>query len=149
MEYNIYCDESCHLENDHQKIMAFGAGLVSNTERQRIVTALHALKEKQPCQWRIEMDESFAVSGMIFILSLYGSSFRNLTCIFAVLLFSIKVGWIIRQFNEGSHDTFYYKMYFSLLNKSLAPIRNITFISTSKDTRSRIKLRKLQRGSLF
>nr|MCU0492201.1 DUF3800 domain-containing protein [Chloroflexaceae bacterium] len=23
--YNIYCDESCHLENDHQRIMVLGA----------------------------------------------------------------------------------------------------------------------------
>jgi len=23
--YNIYCDESCHLENDHQKAMVLGA----------------------------------------------------------------------------------------------------------------------------
>ena len=22
--YNVYCDESCHLENDHQKAMALG-----------------------------------------------------------------------------------------------------------------------------
>lgn len=22
--YNIYCDESCHLENDHQTIMVLG-----------------------------------------------------------------------------------------------------------------------------
>jgi hypothetical protein len=23
--FNIYCDESCHLENDHQKVMVLGA----------------------------------------------------------------------------------------------------------------------------
>jgi len=23
--YNVYCDESCHLENDHQKVMTLGA----------------------------------------------------------------------------------------------------------------------------
>jgi hypothetical protein len=23
--YNVYCDESCHLENDHQKVMVLGA----------------------------------------------------------------------------------------------------------------------------
>ena len=26
--FNIYCDESCHLENDNQKAMVLGAGLV-------------------------------------------------------------------------------------------------------------------------
>ena len=23
--FNVYCDESCHLENDHQKAMVLGA----------------------------------------------------------------------------------------------------------------------------
>jgi len=23
--YNIYCDESCHLENDHEPVMLVGA----------------------------------------------------------------------------------------------------------------------------
>ena len=23
--FNVYCDESCHLENDHQKVMVLGA----------------------------------------------------------------------------------------------------------------------------
>lgn len=23
--FNLYCDESCHLENDHQKVMVLGA----------------------------------------------------------------------------------------------------------------------------
>lgn len=23
--YNIYCDESCHMENDHQNVMVLGA----------------------------------------------------------------------------------------------------------------------------
>ena len=25
MEYNVYCDESCHLENDNTNVMAIGA----------------------------------------------------------------------------------------------------------------------------
>ncbi len=23
--FNVYCDESCHLENDHRKVMVLGA----------------------------------------------------------------------------------------------------------------------------
>jgi len=23
--FDVYCDESCHLENDHQKVMVLGA----------------------------------------------------------------------------------------------------------------------------
>lgn len=47
-------------------------------------------------------------------------------------------------FNEGSHDSFYYKMYFSLLNKILSPDCNYHIYLDVKDTRSRLKLRRLR-----
>jgi hypothetical protein len=47
-------------------------------------------------------------------------------------------------FNEGSHDSFYYKMYFSLLSKILSPDCVYNIYLDVKDTRSRLKLRKLR-----
>jgi hypothetical protein len=47
-------------------------------------------------------------------------------------------------FNEGSHDSFYYKMYFSLLSKILSPDCIYNIYLDVKDTRSRLKLRKLR-----
>jgi hypothetical protein len=48
------------------------------------------------------------------------------------------------KFNEGSHDDFYYKMYFSLLSKILSPDMQYNIYLDIKDTRSRFKLRKLE-----
>ena len=47
-------------------------------------------------------------------------------------------------FNAGSHDTFYYKMYFSLLSKILSPDNLYNIYLDIKDTRSRNKVKKLR-----
>ncbi len=47
------------------------------------------------------------------------------------------------KFNEGSHDDFYYKMYFSLLSKILSPDMQYNIYLDIKDTRSRLKIKKL------
>lgn len=38
--YNIYCDESCHLENDHQKVMVLGAVWCPLEKRREIAVRL-------------------------------------------------------------------------------------------------------------
>ena len=47
------------------------------------------------------------------------------------------------QFNEGSHDDFYYKMYYSLLRQILSPNQQYNIYLDIKDTRSRLKISKL------
>ena len=37
--FNVYCDESCQLENDHQKVMALGA-VWCPFQRNQMVVAL-------------------------------------------------------------------------------------------------------------
>jgi len=49
-----------------------------------------------------------------------------------------------QQFNQNDHDVFYYKMIFSLLNKILSPDSQYDIYLDIKDTRSRLKLRKLR-----
>ncbi len=48
------------------------------------------------------------------------------------------------EFNQGDHDLFYYKMQFSLLNKILSPDSQYAIYLDIKDTRSRLKLKKLR-----
>jgi hypothetical protein len=35
-EYNVYCDESCHLENDGQKAMVLGSVWCPKVKREEI-----------------------------------------------------------------------------------------------------------------
>jgi hypothetical protein len=49
-----------------------------------------------------------------------------------------------RDFNQGKHDLFYYKMQFTLLTKILSPCSNYAIYLDIKDTHSRTKLKKLR-----
>ena len=42
-ELNVYCDESCHLENDHQKVMVLGAVTCPRDKAREIAVRLREL----------------------------------------------------------------------------------------------------------
>ena len=44
--YNIYCDESCHLENDRQKAMAIGVVWCPLDKSREIAVRLREIKQK-------------------------------------------------------------------------------------------------------
>ena len=45
-EYNIYCDESCHLENDHQKVMVLGASWCPANKVREISRRIREIKHE-------------------------------------------------------------------------------------------------------
>jgi len=44
--FNIYCDESCHLENDRQKVMVLGAVWCPLDKTREIAIRLREIKKK-------------------------------------------------------------------------------------------------------
>jgi hypothetical protein len=44
MEYNIYCDESCHLEKDPHKSMVLGAIWCAKQDRKELFTRIKEIK---------------------------------------------------------------------------------------------------------
>ncbi|MCK4356448.1 DUF3800 domain-containing protein, partial [Candidatus Bipolaricaulota bacterium] len=44
--FNIYCDESCHLEHDRQKVMVLGAVWCPFEKARETAQAIRAIKEK-------------------------------------------------------------------------------------------------------
>ena len=45
-EYNVYCDESCHLENDGQKAMVLGAVWCPKDKRLEIAQRIREIKQR-------------------------------------------------------------------------------------------------------
>ncbi|HBL11899.1 MAG TPA: DUF3800 domain-containing protein, partial [Cyanobacteria bacterium UBA11162] len=43
--FNVYCDESCHLENDHQLVMVLGAIWCPLDKVQEIAIRLREIKQ--------------------------------------------------------------------------------------------------------
>ncbi|MBL7191967.1 DUF3800 domain-containing protein, partial [bacterium] len=46
MEYNIYCDESCQLPNDHQPVMVLGAVWCPKDKAREIAENIRGIKVK-------------------------------------------------------------------------------------------------------
>ncbi len=44
--FNIYCDESCHLENDRQKAMVLGAVWCPTEKAREIAEQLREIKKR-------------------------------------------------------------------------------------------------------
>ena len=141
---NIYCDESCHLENDHQKAMILGALWCDKehvTEMHKDILAIkkkHKLKPYVEIKWTKVSDSKYN-----FYEELINYFFDH-----EVLRFR---GWIVPDKSvlqhgsfQQSHDEWYYKMYFHLLKNIIAENDTKYHIYLDiKDTRSRKRLLKL------
>ena len=145
---NIYCDESCHLENDGKPIMGFGAISCPVNQLQRINTALTDLKQQYCAKGELKW-EKVSPSRSQFYSALIDWFFAEPSLQFR--------GWLVEHkerlqhefFNAGSHDDFYYKMYYYLLDpliqwpKAGESERTYHIYIDLKDTRSRTKVHKL------
>ena len=141
--FNVYCDESCHLENDRQPVMLLGAIWCPQKEVARLSKAIQDLKARHRAAGELKWTkvsrtrQDFYFELVEWFLTEAPLHFRGL-----VVLHKERLDH--EQFNKGSHDNFYYKMYFSLLSKILSPDQQYNIYLDIKDTRSRLKLRKLR-----
>lgn len=139
---NIYCDESCHLEHDSLPVMLLGAIWCPTPEVPRLSKEIQAMKVRHHAEGELKWTKvsksklHFYIELTDWFLAETSLHFRGLVVLHKELLDH-------ERFNKGSHDDFYYKMYFSLLSKILNPnIQHKIFLDI-KDTHGRIKLRIL------
>lgn len=143
MEYNIYCDESCHLENDDSKIMVLGAVWCIKEKKRKIfkrireIKSLYGLPEDFEIKWH-----KVSPAKQNFYLGLIDYFFDTDDLHFRVLVVPDKSILDHSKFNQ-SHDDFYYKMYFDLLKVILDPAHSYNIYIDIKDTRSQQKVNKL------
>lgn len=141
--FNVYCDESCHLENDRQPVMLLGAIWCPQTEVVRLSREVQDMKTRHKAAGELKWTKvsnsrlGFYIELIDWFLAEAPLHFRGL-----VVLHKERLNHAL--FNQGSHDDFYYKMYFSLLSKILSPDERYNIYLDIKDTRSRLKLRKLR-----
>ena len=140
---NIYCDESCHLEHDHQPVMLFGAVWCPQEETRQHIEALRALKERHQTRGELKWTkvsrsrESFFLDAVDFFFS---SAHLNFRCVVVENKAKLDHGY----YNQGSHDSFYYKMYFYLLRHIISEKNQYDIYLDIKDTRSQIKIDHLK-----
>jgi hypothetical protein len=141
--FNVYCDESCHLEHDHIPVMAWGAVSCPTgdaraiAEAVRVLKAEHGLKPGFEAKWT---KVSPAKAG--FYLALVDLFLADERLRFRGLVVPDK-GLLDHARFDQSHDDWYYKMYFTMLRPVFtAPHRYRIYLDV-KDTRGGRKTRKL------
>lgn len=143
-QINIYCDESCHLENDGQPHMGWGA-FVCPSEGTRIFNlgvAELLRKHKMPSRYEIKWNK--VSSGKLpFFLELVDFYFKNSEFGFRAVIVPEKRDLDHERFGSD-HNTFYYKMYFYLLDKMLSEDKVVSITLDKKDTIGGAKTRKLR-----
>jgi hypothetical protein len=142
--YNVYCDESCHLENDGQPIMVLGAIWCPQAEVHRLGAELREIKTRHKARGEWKWSKT-SKSRLPFYLEVIDWFLANSSLNYRGVVVLNKQSLNHIDFNNGDHDLFYYKMQFSLLNKILSPDCSYKIYLDIKDTRSRLKLKQLRK----
>ena len=141
--YNIYCDESGHMENDDVKVMVLGAvwcPLEKTREismRLREIKARHGLTHDFEIKWT-----KVSPAKKDFYLDVLDYFFDDDDLHFRALIVPDKSKLRHEAFGQ-SHDDWYYKMYFEMLKVILSPTAQFRIYLDIKDTRGAAKIAKL------
>lgn len=140
--FNLYCDESCHLERDRQPVMVLGAvGCPAAKAREiavrlREIKAAHGLAPNFEIKWT-----KVSPAKQAFYLAVLDYFFDDDDLHFRAWV-AHKAGLRHAAFGQ-SHDDWYYKMMFGLLEPLLSPDACFRLYLDKKDTRSAQKVAKL------
>lgn len=144
MEYNIYCDESCHLENDGIKPMVLGGVWCPKSECGKIFQRLRDLKIKHGLPPTCELKwNAVSPSKIDYYHDVVDYFFDNSELHFRALIVPDKLQLNHEAFGQ-THDNFYYKMYFDMLKTILDPKGLYEVYLDIKDTQGQKKVEKLQ-----
>ena len=142
--FNIYCDESCHLEHDTSKVMVLGAIWCPEEKVREIAVRMREIKQKHGLpRWYEVKWTKVSPSKLGFYLELLDYFFDDDDLRFRAVIVPDKGSLRHADFRQD-HDTFYYKMYYSLLKNILNPDDRYNIYLDIKDTRSHAKEQKLR-----
>ena len=141
--FNVYCDESCHLENDQQEVMVLGAVWCPLKKvrdiaiRIREIKGLHNMRAGFEIKWT-----KVSPAKTDFYLDIVDYFFSERNLYFRGLIVPDK-SRLQHEIYSQTHDEWYYKMYFDMLKVILSPEARYRIYLDIKDTRSAIKIAKL------
>ncbi|MFZ0827140.1 MAG: DUF3800 domain-containing protein, partial [Verrucomicrobiia bacterium] len=119
--FNIYCDESCHLENDRQKVMVLGAVWCPLEKTREIAVRLREIKVRHKLSPVFELKWGKVSKGLgDYYLEALDYFFDDDDLHFRALVVADKTKLQHAAFGQN-HDTWYYKMYFQLLEVLFSP----------------------------
>ena len=141
--YNVYCDESCHLEHDDIPVMALGAlscpekEVANVAEAARALKTAHCLKPSFETKWT-----KVSPARVSFYLELINLFLADERLRFRGLVVPDKSLLNHARFNQ-SHDDWYYKMYYTMLRHIFSTPHRYRIYIDIKDTRGGPRIRSL------
>ncbi|MBA4092054.1 MAG: DUF3800 domain-containing protein [Sphingobium sp.] len=143
MDISIFCDESCHLEHDESPTMGLGAIWVGKGDVRQLSLELRDIKRRHKAAGELKWTKVSA-SRSAFYAELVDWFWRQDGLNFRCIIIPDKGQLNHEKYNDGNHDDFYYKMYFSMLSKILSPDNGHDIYLDIKDTRSKFKVAHLR-----
>jgi hypothetical protein len=142
--FNMYCDESCHLEHDRQKAMVLGAVWCPLEKTREIAIRLREIKMKHgmPTPFEVKWTKVSPAKKELY-LDLIDYFFDDDDLYFRALIVPDKDKLRHNSFPEQDHDIWYYKMYFDMIKVILRPDSHYRIYLDIKDTRGAAKVAKL------
>lgn len=142
--FNVYCDESCHLENDHQTAMVLGAVWCPLEKTSEISKSLREIKTRHGLKPDFEVKWTKVSPAKIdFYRELIQCFFDEDDLHFRALIVPDKSKLKHEAFSGQDHDVWYYKMYFDMLKVIFNPGAHYRVYLDIKDTHGGAKIAKL------
>ncbi len=138
--FNIYCDESCHLENDHKSYMFLGSISSAYNQVKFHTEKIKEIKSKHHFYGEIKWS-NVSKSKFHFYKELI-EYFFNTDLMFRTV--GVDKSKIKNDAFNQTYDDFYYKMYYTLLNYNINTLYNYNVYLDIKDTLSAYKVNKLK-----
>jgi len=141
--FNVYCDESCHLEHDGTPGIAWGAIICPKDKVREISEDIRALKNKYGLKRDFEAKwTKISPAKSLFYLELIKLFLNDDSLRFRGLVVPDKMLLDHARF-EQSHDDWYYKMYYMMLRPVFNPTNKYKIFIDIKDTRGGPRTHKL------
>ncbi|PJK12220.1 hypothetical protein CO614_05620 [Lysobacteraceae bacterium NML120232] len=140
---HIYCDESCHLENDGMQALVLGALWCPADKRKALSRKIKELKAAHGLPAAFEIKWVKVSPGKLpFYQALLDLFFDESELSFRGLVVPDKQKLDHARFRQ-SHDEFYYKQWYTLLNRLIDPENRYRIFLDIKDTQGQRKIAKL------
>ena len=141
---NIYCDESCHLENDNSDVMVLGSIRVDDSLKATYFNQIRDIKKRHNMStWNEIKWTKVSNSKFDFYLNLIDWFFEN-EVYFRGLVARNKKELNHNEYSGGDYDLWYYKMYFRLIDPLLEWANEYKIFIDIKDTQGGSRVNKLK-----
>ena len=144
MLYNVYCDETCHLEHDRSNAMVLGAVWCPQSKLREINERIRQIKRRNNVSETMELKwTKISPAKNDLYKDLVNYFFDDDDLHFRGVIIHDKSKLYHAKYNK-THDAWYYKMYFDMLKVIFSPVDHYEIYIDIKDSNSAKKVKKLR-----